>query len=122
MKPTRLFLFLPLLGPACAGDGRESVSENASTTAANGPARVAGTLLDAATGAPAPDVTVTGPHGRTARSDARGRFALDGLRVGDEGEVTARAGDGRSASVHLRPLKSGTLEVVLHLAAERVRD
>lgn len=122
MKITRLLLLLPLLGAACAGNGRESGSDTASTSATNGPARVAGTLLDAATGAPVPDVTVHGPRGRTARSDIRGRFVLEGLRVGDEGEVTAQSGDGRRASIHLRPLQSGTLEVVLHLAADRVRD
>jgi hypothetical protein len=76
---------------------------------------VAGTILDAATGAPVPDIRVEGPQGACAISGRDGRFEMAGLRAGDEGEILARAGDGRRGGVTLRPLAPGRLEVVLQL-------
>jgi hypothetical protein len=77
---------------------------------------VTGTVLDARTGEPVEDAHVRGPHDTRARSDARGRFELRGLQLGDTGELRARAEDGRTGMVALRPLRGGVLEVVLHVA------
>jgi len=76
---------------------------------------VVGTVLDAATGQPAPDIRLEGPEGTRAVSDAHGRFEMEGLRAGDAGEITAQAPDGRRGSVRLRPLAPGRLEVVVQL-------
>jgi hypothetical protein len=122
MKHAPLFLvfLLPFAGACRAGEGGDSAATKASV--ASDAVRVTGTLLDAATGASVPNVTVVGPRGTRSRSDAHGRFTLTGLSAGDAGEVVAEAGDGRRASVVLRPLAGGTLEVVLHLAAPVARD
>lgn len=78
-------------------------------------ASVVGTVLDAATGAPVQGIRLEGPKGSRSISGRDGRFEMDGLRAGDEGEILARAGDGRSGSVTLRPLGAGRLEVVVML-------
>lgn len=78
---------------------------------------VTGSVLDTRTGEPVADATVRGPHETRARTDDRGRFALHGLQLGDAGELTARAEDGRTGAVALRPLRGGALEVVIHVAA-----
>lgn len=78
-------------------------------------ASVSGTVLDAQSGEPISGAVVTGPEGAKARSDKQGRFLLSGLAVGTDGTIAARAADGRKASVPLRPLSEGRLEIVLHL-------
>jgi len=77
---------------------------------------VTGTVLDAATGDPVAGAHVEGPAGTRADSGKDGRFKLAGLRERDEGEVVARTDDGRAASVRLRPLAPGGLEIALHLS------
>ena len=77
---------------------------------------VTGTVLDAATGEPVAVAHVEGPAGARATSGKDGRFKLEGLREKDEGEVVARTDDGRSASVRLRPLVPGGVEIALHLS------
>jgi len=79
------------------------------------PARVVGTVLDAATRTPLDGAVVRGPGGREARTDAAGRFELAGLTAGTAGELVATAADGRTATLRLRPLAPGRLEVVLHV-------
>lgn len=76
---------------------------------------VVGTVQDAATGQPAADVRVEGPDGHSARTDERGRFTLTGLTVGTEGDLVAKAEDGRTATIRLRRLTAQRLEVVLQL-------
>lgn len=118
MKPAAALLVLVLSAlAACCADERGSARTGAGgrDSVADAPATIAGTLLDAASGEPVPNVTVRGPRSTSSRSDERGRFELDGLRVGDEGDVVAETGDGRRATLRVRPLRSGRLEVVLHL-------
>lgn len=80
-------------------------------------ARIVGTVVDAATGTPVANVKVEGPNDRSTRSDSQGRFEFKDLEVGTRGEVKAALDDGRKGSVALRPLASGSLEIVLHLFA-----
>jgi hypothetical protein len=109
--------FVALLGACCSDDGGSASSWNAGrAAAASGEASVAGTVLDAATGEPVPNVKVEGPRDTSSRSDAKGRFRLKGLQPGDQGEVKAETSDGRRARLVLRKLAAGELEVVLHLA------
>ncbi len=125
MKPAAALLVVVLsaLAACCADDpGSSRAGGAASTSATDAPASITGTLLDAASGEPVPNVTVRGPRSSTSRSDDRGRFALGGLRAGDEGDVTAEAGDGRRGSLHVRPLRAGALEVVLHLTRPAPKD
>jgi hypothetical protein len=102
-----------LLG-ACDGR-RDGAPSTRASEIADGSAEISGTALDAATGTPIADVEIAGPRGARATSDAAGRFLLTGLETGDTGQVSARAADGRTASVALRPLRHERLEVVLHL-------
>lgn len=97
------------LGCTCSQDATHG-------SAGSAVAVVTGTVLDARTGEPVEDANVRGPHDTRARSDARGRFELRGLQLGDTGEISARAEDGRTGVVALRPLRGGVLEVVLHVA------
>jgi hypothetical protein len=76
---------------------------------------VVGTVLDAATGLPAPGVRLEGPQGASAVSGENGRFEMEGLRAGDSGEILAKASDGRRGGVTLLPLAPGRLEVVVQL-------
>ena len=78
-------------------------------------ATVVGSVIDAATGKPAPGIRLEGPSGCTATSDDDGRFEMEGLRAGDSGEIVAKATDGRRGVVTLRPLAAGRLEVVVQL-------
>lgn len=96
---------------ACGSDGVHAAGGKDSR------ARIVGTVIDAATGAPVANVKVEGPEGRKARSDAQGRFELEDLEVGTQGEVKATADDGRKARITLRRLAPGRLEVVLQLTA-----
>jgi hypothetical protein len=97
---------------ACGGGTRESTSHSASGERVT----VLGTVVDAATGEPVSGIKVIGPHGTQCVSGSGGRFELEGLHVGDAGELAASASDGRAATVPLRPLHPGDLEVVLRLA------
>jgi hypothetical protein len=109
MSPARALFTsaLLLLGGACACSGRSSRP--------GAEAIVAGTVLDAASGAAVAEVPLEGPQGAHATSGRDGRFEMSGLREGDSGEVRARASDGRTGSVTLRPLRPGRLEVVVNL-------
>ncbi len=106
---------LPLLlagVAACNGTTRESTH---ATTGA--PAKVVGTVVDAATGEPLSGIKVVGPHGTHCVSGSGGRFELQGLHAGEAGEISASASDGRTAKLSLRPLRADEpLEVVLQLA------
>jgi len=109
MKPALALAvaLLLALACACACSGRSNRP---------GPeAIVVGSVLDAATGAPVKDVRLEGPQGARAVSGGDGRFEMGGLRAGDEGELVARAGDGRGGSLTLQPLPAGRLEVVVYL-------
>jgi hypothetical protein len=79
-----------------------------------GPAVVAGTVVEAATLAPLEGARVVAPDGSEAQSDASGRFEIRGLALGTQGELRATLGE-LSGSVHLRPVSRGVLEVVLAL-------
>lgn len=115
----RLLAFALVVSPALVascGSCGSNVSRS-SAAVADGRAVVVGTVLDAGTGEPVSGVKVEGPEGRTAKSDARGRFELSGLPVGTSGDVRAETADGRKAHVTLRALGPGRLEVVLQLTA-----
>jgi len=81
--------------------------------ARGGPARIVGTTVDASSGEPLAGCLVQGPGGTQATSDRSGRFEIRDLPVGAAGELVATAEDGRSGRNRLRPLKSGSLEVVV---------
>lgn len=110
MRAARPFaLALALLLGACAperGDGRAG---------GGGAVRVTGTTLDAQSGALLAGVRITGPRGLRTVSSPDGRFALEGLAEGEEGELVGRLDDGRTGRVRLRPLSAPRLEVVLRL-------
>jgi hypothetical protein len=111
-------LLLCALG-ACGTDGAggASGSSGPAASAALGAraATITGTVVDADSGAPVAGASIEGPGGARASSDAQGRFTLSGLPVGVEGELVARGQDGAEARNRLRPLRPGTLEVVLRL-------
>lgn len=111
MRPTSIFLALLALwfAAACSNTPQDARRQAA------GSAVVTGTVLDASTGEPLSDAHVEGPHGTRATTDSAGRFEFSGLHAGDTGELTARWKD-RRASLSLRPLREGSLEVVLTLA------
>jgi hypothetical protein len=79
-----------------------------------GPPVVVGTVIDAATGAPVAGAAVVGPDGAEAVSDASGRFRLQGMPHGTQGDLRATAG-ALEGAVRLRPLAGGRLEVVLYV-------
>jgi len=97
---------LPLAG--CNGGG------NTPGAVRSERATIRGTVLDRATGAPVAEAKVEFPDGRTAVTDAQGRFELGDFALGTTGELHVRAADGRRAGVPIRPLGPGALEVVLH--------
>ncbi len=121
MRPTKLCLTWLCLATlswcACGTDGTERAASSPGGASAEGAraATISGTVVDAATGEPVAGVTVRGPGGAAASTDARGRFTLSGLPVGAEGELIAEAEDGARAENRLRPLRAGVLEVVVHL-------
>ena len=84
---------------------------------AAGTAVVFGTVFDLKTGDPAAEIEIVLPGGKSARSDAQGRFLLLGLAIGTTGEVIARAADGREAHLALPALGNERREIVLHLPA-----
>jgi hypothetical protein len=107
--PRLALALLVALAPLLQGCGGEGAGE------AGGAARVVGTAVDGANGELLAGVRVQGPRGAHAVSDREGRFALEGLRAGDQGEVVGTLEDGRIGRVRLRPLAPGRLEIVLRL-------
>jgi len=97
---------LPLVG--CRDEGVATADKS------SGRATIRGTVLDRATGAVVSDARVEFPDGRSGVTDDAGRFELGDFALGTTGEVRIRASDGRRASVQIRPLGPGLLEVVLH--------
>ena len=77
---------------------------------------VRGVVVDVQDGSPLVGVWVEGPGGKRAVSDPRGRFALAGLEEGVTGRLRAWRSDGWEVEIPLRPLQTGSLEVVLRLA------
>jgi hypothetical protein len=112
---------LPRLG-ACLLAGasllgcREGV--RASSAGSEAPV-VSGATLDAETGEPLVGVLVEGPRGARAVSDPAGRFELIGLKLGDQGVLSASRGAEYRGELPLRPLAEGRLEVVFHLREAR---
>ena len=108
-------LALGLYGCAC-GESETAPSGAASARdSAEGSASVLGSVVDAATRAPVAGAKLTAPDGSRARSDDAGRFRLDGLAPGLQGDLLAEGPDGSVGRVPLRPLRPGPLEVVIHL-------
>ena len=104
-------LLLALCAAACG-----SRREDARTRSLDGPAAtVAGTVLDAANGAPLAGVRIEGPHDTRAVSGRDGRFELTGLQAGTSGELVVRLSGERTVRRPLRKLSPGTLEVVIHV-------
>lgn len=99
------------LGGCACGDAPPEPAAFAASEAAV----VQGTVVDAGTRAPVAGATLTAPDGSRARSDADGRFRFDALTPGLSGELVAAGSDGRVGRVPLRPLRPGSLEVVVHL-------
>jgi hypothetical protein len=108
-----------VLGAARELAGCSPSRRSASDQHASAEAVLMGTCVDAETGARVAGATVGAPGGKSATSDRNGRFEIHGLRSGEGGVVTASDSDGRRASLTLRPLAPGTLEVVLQLAWTR---
>ncbi len=79
------------------------------------PPVVMGMVKDASTGAPVVGALIQAPDGTQILSEAGGRFVLRGLALGTEGVLEVLTEDGRKGQVHLRPLASGELEVVLYV-------
>lgn len=71
-------------------------------------------VLDGSDGEPVAGARLVGPRGVGATTGANGRAELD-FEIGDEGELSARADDGRSGAVQLRRLRPGFLDVVIHV-------
>lgn len=99
----------PLVAAGCACDARREGRD----VSAQRP-RVVVHVRDASDGEPVARARVVGPRGTEAHSDAYGRAELE-LESGDEGELSARADDGRSGAVVLRRLAPGVLDVVIHV-------
>jgi len=113
-----LALVLALALAGCGTDGAERAAGSpggGSSALGARSATITGTVVDAESGAVVAGVSIEGPGGARAKSDERGRFTLSGLPVGGEGQIVARSQDGREAVNRLRPLRPGTLEVVLRL-------
>lgn len=102
--------FVLAFGACCSREATHGSAATAEPT-------ITGAVLDTRTGEPVAEAAIRGPHDTRAKTDERGRFVLRGLALGDTGEVQARAEDGRTGSVALRPLRAGPLEVVIHVAA-----
>ena len=112
-----LFAGLLLAGGCGSNGSRSEASQSypALSGAGETTAEIRGTVVDALSGAPVAGASIEGPAGARATSDEHGRFHLTGLPVGAEGELVARSKQGAEAHNPLRPLRSGTLEVVLRL-------
>ena len=98
----------------CSPSRRSQADQRASAEAV-----LTGTCVDAETGARLGGVKIEAPGGKSAVSDRDGRFEIRGLKAGEDGAVVASLSDGRRASLTLRPLAPGPLEVVLQLAWTR---
>jgi hypothetical protein len=103
---------LACCGPSCHGSGHSDKTESAEAT-------LTGTCVDAESGERLSGVKIVAPGDKTAVSGRDGRFEIHGLHAGDEGTLEASLSDGRKASLTLRPLRPGALEVVLQLAPAR---
>ena len=90
-----------------------------SSASREGPPVVAGVAINAATGQPMENVTLTLPDGTTAVSDASGRFEMVGMLPGLEGLLEASHEEGLVGSNRLLPLAGGRLEVVVRLRRPR---
>ncbi|HVS17192.1 MAG TPA: carboxypeptidase-like regulatory domain-containing protein [Planctomycetota bacterium] len=112
MRSAALVAVLALCLTACADSGEPAADaqRNAPRTAS-----VLGTVVDVATRAPVAGASVTAPGGTRARTDAAGRFRIDGLPPGLSGELVAGGPEGGEGRLLLRPLRPGPLEVVVHL-------
>ncbi len=106
-----------------AGGAAHGVAEASGTQTAGAPpappgptATVVGTAVDAASGERLAGVRVLGPDGLETRTDASGRFELAGLPLGWRGPLLAEGPGGLKASLRLRPLTAGRLEVVVRLS------
>lgn len=111
-------LVLPWMVPACgSGPAVDAAPLQPEPHAFDpvGAPTVVGTAVEAATGRPLAGVSIQGPGGSQAVSDAEGRFVLRGLAEGMEGELVGTTEAGLRGSNRLRPLKAGRLEVVLFL-------
>jgi hypothetical protein len=97
----------------CAHHGSTQTEKSASESV------LTGTCVDAATGERLSGVKVEAPGGKSAVSGRDGRFEIRGLNAAQGGIVAASSTDGRQASVPLRPMSAGTVEVVLRLAEPR---
>jgi hypothetical protein len=97
----------------CARHGATQSEKSASE------AVLTGTCIDASTGERLSGIQVEAPGGKRAVSNRDGRFEIRGLNAGQGGVVAATSSDGRQASLPLRPMNAGTLEVVLRLAEPR---
>ena len=108
-------LLLAGAGGSNGSKSAESQTYPALSGAGETTAEIRGTVIDALTGVPVAGASIEGPAGARATSDEHGRFHLTGLPVGAEGDLVARSKQGGEAHNPLRPLRSGTLEVVLRL-------
>lgn len=123
MKSLALVLLVALLSCCRSDDARSSSASSgpawgSASSRPGEPAVVSGTVVDASTGEPVAGALVRGPNDARARTDSKGRFELEGLASGVEGELVGEA-DGRRGTLRLRPLRPGRLEVVLHLVSQR---
>ena len=122
MNLARIALTLALLLIAACGSSQSDDGEPAFGPGAEAgrisegpPPVVVGTVMDASTGRPVVGALVQAPDGLSVLSEAGGRFVLRGLALGTEGVLEVLTEDGRKGQVHLRPLSSGELEVVLYV-------
>ena len=123
MKARAMFRSVLLLALLPAAGCRSSKEKEADTTASPlaavadleaGPPIVEGTVVLAASGEPVEGARIVAPDGTETTSGPDGRFQLKGLAPGTAGKLVATAG-GKRATVRLRPVSGGRLEVVLHL-------
>jgi hypothetical protein len=120
MKPVVVMLLVVLSSTAalaCCGPSRHGSGQSENGAATD--VIVTGTCVDAESGEKLSGVKIAAPGEKSAISGRDGRFEIRGLRAGDEGALEASLSDGRRAKLMLRPLKPGTLEVVLQLAPAR---
>ena len=76
---------------------------------------VTGTVIEASTGNLLEGVTVKGPAGQTATTDAEGHFELRDLVAGSSCLIRASSASGLKGENQLRSLMAGALEVVIYL-------
>jgi hypothetical protein len=115
-------LCLALLVATACGPSSDSVLVGGTrlpAPPAPGTGLVFGTVFDLSNGDPADDVEVVLPNGKLTRTDAQGRFQLSNLVLGLEGEVIARATDGRETRLALASLSHERRDIVLHLPAKQ---